>query len=69
MDDLVKGYQQAKDLYDVESLIIIPLAILNFLCIHPFRDGNGRTARLLTLLVLYHFDYHVGRFISLERKL
>ncbi len=40
---------------------------LDFLCIHPFRDGNGRTARLLTLLLLYHFDYQVGRYISLER--
>src|SRR5437868_14444187 len=60
-------YQQAKELQDLEPLIIVPLAIFDFLCIHPFRDGNGRTARLLTLLLLYHFDYQVGRFISLER--
>jgi len=46
---------------------VIPATILDFLCIHPFRDGNGRTARLLTLLLLYHFDYQVGRYISLER--
>lgn len=50
-----------------EPAIVIPLAILDFLCIHPFRDGNGRVARLLTLLLLYHFDYDVGRYISLER--
>ncbi len=39
----------------------------DFLCIHPFRDGNGRMARLLTLLLLYHAGYEVGRFISLEK--
>jgi Fic family protein len=50
-----------------ESLVLVPLAILDFLCIHPFRDGNGRTARLLSLMLLYRFDYQVGRYISLER--
>jgi Fic family protein len=50
-----------------EPLIVVPLAVLDFLCIHPFADGNGRMARLLTLLLLYHFDYAVGRYISLER--
>lgn len=67
MSDLVVGYRQAVDLDDVNPLIVVPLAILDFLCIHPFRDGNGRLARLLTLLLLYHFDYQVGRYISLER--
>lgn len=46
---------------------MIPLAILDFLCVHPFDDGNGRTSRLLTLLLLYHHGYEVGRYISLER--
>jgi Fic family protein len=41
--------------------------VFDFLCIHPFLDGNGRVARLITLMLLYHFDYQVGRFISLER--
>ncbi len=50
-----------------EALIVVPLAVLDFLCIHPFSDGNGRMARLVTLLLLYHFDYDVGRYISLER--
>ena len=50
-----------------DPLILVPLAVLDFLCIHPFRDGNGRMARLLTLLLLYHSRYHVGRYISLER--
>lgn len=50
-----------------ESLVLVPLAILDFLCIHPFTDGNGRMARLLTLQLLYHSDFDVGRYISLER--
>ena len=66
MEDLIKNYQQA--LADGQDpLIIIPLMILDFLCIHPFRDGNGRVARLLTLLLMYHSGYDVGRYISLER--
>ncbi len=67
MEKLVKGYQLSTTNWNSEPLIIIPAIILDFLCIHPFRDGNGRTARLLTLLLLYHFDYQVGRYISLER--
>lgn len=50
-----------------EPLVLVPLAVLDFLCIHPFRDGNGRIARLLTLMLLYHSGYEVGRYISLER--
>lgn len=50
-----------------ETLVLVPLAILDFLCIHPFTDGNGRMARLLTLQLLYHSDFDVGRYISLER--
>ncbi len=66
MERLVTAYAQAVD-RGRGPLIIVPLAILDFLCIHPFTDGNGRMARLLTLLLLYHFDYEVGRYISLER--
>ena len=50
-----------------DALILVPLAILDFLCIHPFTDGNGRVARLLTLQLLYQAGYEVGRYISLER--
>lgn len=52
---------------EVEPLLLIPTYVLDFLCIHPFLDGNGRMARLLTLLLLYQAGYEVGRFISLER--
>lgn len=66
MDDLVEAYGAAVA-DGREPLIIIPLGVFDFLCIHPFDDGNGRMARLLTLLLLYQFDYDVGRYISLER--
>ncbi|MBU2708463.1 Fic family protein [Zooshikella marina] len=65
MEQLELCYKEVMSLYD--ALVIIPLTILDFLCIHPFSDGNGRTARLLTLLLLYQAGYEVGKFISLER--
>jgi Fic family protein len=67
MSNLVTHYQSAIDSRLAEPLVAVPLAVLDFLCIHPFTDGNGRVARLLSLLLLYHFNYHVGRYISLER--
>jgi Fic family protein len=68
MDDLIAGYQNAiSDGHD--RMIIIPLFVLDFLCIHPFRDGNGRVSRLLTTQLLYHAGYQVARYISLERLL
>lgn len=67
MTDLVSRYRTALDQHLADPLVLVPLVILDFLCIHPFPDGNGRMARLLTLQLLYHFDYAVGRFISLER--
>ncbi|NBY18785.1 MAG: Fic family protein [Proteobacteria bacterium] len=51
----------------IEPLLAIAAYVLDFLCVHPFNDGNGRVARLLTLLLLYRFGYGVGKFISLER--
>jgi Fic family protein len=66
MQNLIQRYESATT-ENREPLLVIPLLILDFLCIHPFRDGNGRIARLLTLLVLYHAGYDVGRFIGLER--
>lgn len=67
MADMISRYRTALDQHLADPLVLVPLAILDFLCIHPFPDGNGRMARLLTLQLLYHFDYAVGRFISLER--
>lgn len=52
---------------NVDELILIALYVLDFLCVHPFLDGNGRMARLITLLLLYRAGYEVGRYISLER--
>lgn len=52
---------------EIEKLLLIPAYIFDFLSIHPFRDGNGRMARLLTLLLLYKAGYEVGRYISLEK--
>jgi len=67
MDQLSANYAAATQKHDLDSLIVVPLAILDFLCIHPFADGNGRMSRLLTLMLLYHFNYEVGRYISIER--
>ena len=67
MADLVANYHAAIDDSLADPLVVLPLAVLDFLCIHPFTDGNGRVGRLLSLLLLYHFDYQVGRYVSLER--
>ena len=67
MEQLSAGYAAAIEVVHRDPLIVIPLVILDFLCIHPFTDGNGRVGRLLTLMLLYHFDYEVGRYISIER--
>ncbi|MCD4775743.1 MAG: Fic family protein [Candidatus Aegiribacteria sp.] len=67
MRSLEQGYLTQTERYRTEPLILIPLSILDFLCIHPFDDGNGRIARLLSLLLLYKSGFEVGRYISLER--
>lgn len=67
IETFVRNYEHAVGKGDLEPLIVIPLAVLDFLCIHPFNDGNGRLSRLVTLLLLYHFEHQVGRYISLER--
>ena len=53
----------------VDALILIPCFVLDFLCIHPFNDGNGRMSRLLTLLLLYKSGYMVGQYISIEKAI
>lgn len=50
-----------------DPLVLLPLYILDFLCIHPFLDGNDKMARLIAVLELYHQGYEVGRYISLEK--
>jgi Fic family protein len=67
VDELCLVYRHAIDQDRIPPLIAIGALILDFLCIHPFRDGNGRVSRLLTLLALYQHGYEVGRYISRER--
>ncbi len=64
---LCKAYNDIVGKPDVDPLLIIPMFILDFLCIHPFSDGNGRMSRLLTLLLLYKCGYNVGKYISIEK--
>lgn len=67
MERLGSLYKTASESHDLEALILVPLTVLDFLCIHPFRDGNGRVGRLITLMLLYQHGFEVGRYISLER--
>ena len=67
VDELCLVYRHAIDQDHIPPLVAIGALVLDFLCIHPFRDGNGRVSRLLTLLALYQHGYEVGRYISLER--
>jgi fic family protein len=64
-DEMVEAYKKAVK-ENIPALILIPVLIHDFLCIHPFDDGNGRMSRLLTLLLFYKFGYFVGRYISIE---
>ncbi len=67
MDALVAGYRDAVERRGLVPLVAVPLAVLDFLCVHPFSDGNGRVGRLATTLLLYHHRFALGRYISLER--
>lgn len=67
MEDLCSGFQSARDARANDELILVASLVLDFLCIHPFRDGNGRMARLLTTLTLYQAGFTVPRYVSLER--
>ena len=67
MEKLNESYNEIRQSGEIEPLLLIPSYILDFLCIHPFGDGNGRIARLLSLLLLYKAGYEVGRYISLEK--
>lgn len=67
--DICSSYQEAINREVIDPLILIPVFICDFLCIHPFNDGNGRMSRLLTTLLLYKSDYLIGRYISVEKKI
>ena len=64
---LCNAFDDAIAANEADPLLIIPMFILDFLCIHPFNDGNGRMSRLLTLLLLYRAGYIVGKYISIEK--
>ena len=69
MEQLEFAYLAARDDANINQLLLIPCVILDFLCIHPFRDGNGRMSRLLSLLLLYKNGYDAGKYVSFEEQI
>ncbi len=69
VETICEEYDKAINKYNIDPLIVIPVFIHDFLCIHPFNDGNGRMSRLLTTLLLYRSGYFIGKYISLEKKI
>lgn len=69
MKQLILAYHDASNNSNINQLLLIPCFILDFLCIHPFRDGNGRMSRLLTLLLLYKNGFDVCKYISFEEQI
>lgn len=69
LDKICEEYNRVIGNMEVEPLIVVPIFIHDFLCIHPFNDGNGRMIRLLTTLLLYRNGFYVGKYISLEAKI
>ena len=69
LDRICEEYNRVIRNMEVEPLIVIPVFIHDYLCIHPFNDGNGRMSRLLTTLLLYRSGFCVGKYISLEAKI
>lgn len=69
LDRICEEYNRVIGNMELEPLIAIPIFIHDFLCIHPFNDGNGRMSRLLTALLLYRSVFYVGKYISLEAKI
>jgi Fic family protein len=67
MDRLCAAFVESLEKDEYDALLLIPMFVLDFLCIHPFNDGNGRMSRLLTLLLFYRAGYIVGKYISLEK--
>ena len=69
MQQLVLAYIEARDNPKVNKLLLIPCVILDFLCIHPFEDGNGRVSRLLSLFLMYKGGYDIGKYVSFEEQI
>lgn len=69
MEQLELAYMEARNDASINQLLLIPCVILDFLCIHPFRDGNGRMSRLLSLLLLYKNGYDAAKYVSFEEQI
>ena len=69
MEQLILAYMDARDNPRISKLLLIPCVVLDFLCIHPFADGNGRVSRLMTLLLLYKSGYDICRYASFEEQI
>ena len=69
MEQLELAYMEARSDANINQLLLIPCVILDFLCIHPFRDGNGRMSRLLSLLLLYKNGFDAGEYVSFEEQI
>ncbi len=69
LEAICSEFRRTRALEQVDPLLLIPAFICDFLCIHPFNDGNGRMSRLLTLLLLYQSGFEVGKYISMEKKI
>ena len=69
MEQLELAYMEARGDANISQLLLIPCVILDFLCIHPFRDGNGRMSRLLSLLLLYKNGFDAGKYVSFEEQI
>jgi len=69
MQQLVYAFIDANNDSGINKLLLIPCFILDFLCIHPFSDGNGRMSRLLSLLLLYKAGFDAGKYISFEEQI
>lgn len=69
IEEICLSYKKETNMDEIDPLILIPCFILDFLCIHPFNDGNGRMSRLLTLLLLYQNGFTIGKYISIEKQI
>lgn len=69
MEELTYAYMEARDDSNINQLLLIPCVILDFLCIHPFQDGNGRMSRLLSLLLMYKNGFDISKYVSFEEQI